>query len=275
MTKYKMIVTDLDETLLQANGDLSKVNELAIKQAIEAGILFVPNTGRQFDSIQPLLEQVGVKDQSNNYVISFNGGATVENYQNAVQILHPLDRVIANKVFHLGLSFPNTSAHINALGKMFAYGISSDEKHYLETRGVFFDELPEPNMDLIGDRVVMKVIFNNADPDVRTQIHDAVLAELPTELVATYSSNRYVEFNPAGVNKGTAMLELADKLGIAHDEVIAIGDNFNDLPMLQKAGLSVCVANGRDEIKAIADYVTENDNEHGAVAEVINKFIFE
>ena len=273
MSKYKMIVTDLDETLLQANGDLSLVNEQAIKRAINAGTIFVPNTGRAFDSIQPLLSQIGLINKRDNFVISFNGGATVENFKNNVQICHPLSDSVAERIFKIGLGFRGTSAHINTLDQMFAYGVGPDEKHYLQTRGVFYQNLSEPDIKQIGNRTIMKVIFNHSDPEIRTKVHDAVLAELKGQVVATYSSNRYVEFNPFGVNKGTATLELAQKLGIKPSEVIAVGDNFNDLPMIEKAGLGICVSNGRDEVKKIANYVTEADNDHGAIAEIINKFI--
>ena len=68
-------------------------------------------------------------------------------------------------------------------------------------------------------------------------------------------------------------MHLGEILGIKPKEIIAIGDNGNDVPMIKAAGLGVSVANGREFVKEIADYVTEADNNHDPVAEVIEKFI--
>src|SRR5699024_5142925 len=93
-----------------------------------------------------------------------------------------------------------------------------------------------------------------------------------TTINCTYSSGLYVEVNQAGVDKGRAVLALATRLGIKRAEVLALGDNFNDLTMLTAAGTGVAVANGIPEIKAIADYVTTADYSTG-VAEAINKLV--
>jgi len=82
-----------------------------------------------------------------------------------------------------------------------------------------------------------------------------------------------LEFNPYNIDKGTGVKDLLEKINIDPSEAIAIGDNFNDIPMIENVGMGVAVKNGVDEIKSVANYVTENDNNHNAVAEVIYKFI--
>ena len=89
----------------------------------------------------------------------------------------------------------------------------------------------------------------------------------------SYSSNRFIEFNHTGVNKGTGLMSLAGMLGVKTEETIAIGDNFNDLSMIKAAGLGVGVANSIEGIKKDCDYITKASNDEGAVAEVIEKFI--
>jgi hydroxymethylpyrimidine pyrophosphatase-like HAD family hydrolase len=112
----------------------------------------------------------------------------------------------------------------------------------------------------------------NPDIDVRHAIADKVYAQVGDWADLTYSSGRYAEFNPKGVNKGTATLKLGEYLGIKPDEIIAFGDNSNDLPMLRAVGMPVSVANGIDEVKDVAKYVTKADYNTG-VAEAINKFV--
>ncbi len=93
------------------------------------------------------------------------------------------------------------------------------------------------------------------------------------ELEIFFSSGRYMEINPKGINKGYAIKWLCDYLNIDIKDSIAIGDNYNDIPMIQAAGLGCCVASAEDDVKKISDYVCEKDYSHGAVAEVIEKFI--
>ncbi len=89
----------------------------------------------------------------------------------------------------------------------------------------------------------------------------------------SYSSNRYIEFNQKGVNKGSGLLTLAKLLGIRQEETIAIGDNFNDLSMILAAGLGVGVQNTVEDMKPLCDVITEATNNEGAVAEVIERYI--
>ena len=92
-------------------------------------------------------------------------------------------------------------------------------------------------------------------------------------VAVSYSSNRYMEFNALGVDKGQGLIDLANKLGIDIKDTIAVGDNYNDISMLKVAGLAVAANNAVDDVKAICDYVTEANNNEGVVAEVIERFI--
>lgn len=89
----------------------------------------------------------------------------------------------------------------------------------------------------------------------------------------SYSSNRYIEFNHKGVNKGAGLKKLADLLHIDIQDTIAIGDNYNDLSMIKDAGLGVGVQNAAPGIKPDCDYITTATCEEGAVCEVIEKFV--
>ena len=89
----------------------------------------------------------------------------------------------------------------------------------------------------------------------------------------SFSSNRYLEFNAKGIDKGRGLKELCDLLNIDIKDTMAIGDNYNDLSMIQEAGIGVCVANGQDILKEHSDYICENDHNHSAVAEAIYRFM--
>ena len=93
------------------------------------------------------------------------------------------------------------------------------------------------------------------------------------DIKVNFSSNRYIEFMHKNVTKGVGLLKLADMLGVKHEETMAIGDNINDIEMLEAAGLSVGVHNLNPVIRKYCDVVTDATNNEGAVAEAIERFI--
>lgn len=272
---YKMLVSDLDETLLNDDGMVHADNLAAIKTAVAHGFKFVPNTGRSFNSVQALLKTLGLYDQAGQYVISYNGAAIVENKDNQVLLTRGMDRELAAQIFRAGLVNDQVDVHIYTVDTLFIYNISPTDKQYMAERGVPYELMASDDLAfLANEQPVMKVIFEHPDQAVREQIRDAVLAAVGADAVeATFSSSRYVEFNTKGVDKGSASLLLGEKLGIQRDEIIAAGDNNNDLKMLTAVGLGVSVANGIPAVQEAAAVVTERTNNEGAIAEILEKYV--
>lgn len=272
---YKMLVSDLDETLLNDDGTVHADNLAAIKTAVAHGFKFVPNTGRSFNSVQALLKTLGLYDQAGQYVISYNGAAIVENKDNQVLLTLDMDRELAAQIFRAGLVNDQVDVHIYTVDTLFIYNISPTDKQYMAERGVPYELMASDDLAfLANEQPVMKVIFEHPDQAVREQIRDAVLAAVGADAVeATFSSSRYVEFNTKGVDKGSASLLLGEKLGIQRDEIIAAGDNNNDLKMLTAVGLGVSVANGIPAVQEAAAVVTERTNNEGAIAEILEKYV--
>lgn len=272
---YKMLVSDLDETLLNDDGTVHADNLAAIKTAVAHGFKFVPNTGRSFNSVQALLKTLGLYDQAGQYVISYNGAAIVENKDNQVLLTRGMDRELAAQIFRAGLVNDQVDVHIYTVDTLFIYNISPTDKQYMAERGVPYELMASDDLAfLANEQPVMKVIFEHPDQAVREQIRDAVLAAVGADAVeATFSSSRYVEFNTKGVDKGSASLLLGEKLGIQRDEIIAAGDNNNDLKMLTAVGLGVSVANGIPAAQEAAAVVTERTNNEGAIAEILEKYV--
>lgn len=272
---YKMLVSDLDETLLNDDGTVHADNLAAIKTAVAHGFKFVPNTGRSFNSVQALLKTLGLYDQAGQYVISYNGAAIVENKDNQVLLTRGMDRELAAQIFRAGLVNDQVDVHIYTVDTLFIYNISPTDKQYMAERGVPYELMASDDLAfLANEQPVMKVIFEHPDQAVREQIRDAVLAAVGADAVeATFSSSRYVEFNTKGVDKGSASLLLGEKLGIQRDEIIAAGDNNNDLKMLTAVGLGVSVADGIPAVQEAAAVVTERTNNEGAIAEILEKYV--
>jgi len=272
---YKMLVSDLDETLLNNDGTVHEDNVRAIKEAIAQGFKFVPNTGRAFSSVQALLKTLGLYDEAGQYVISYNGAAIVENKDNQVLVTRDMPLDMAQTILNAGLINDTVDSHIYTVDTLFVYNVSDSDAKYMAERGVKYTPIKTSDLSFLKlEAPVMKVIFEHEDLEVREAIKEAVLDAVGADKVeATFSSGRYIEFNMAGVDKGSASLLLGEKLGIQPAEIIAAGDNNNDLKMLEAVGLGVSVANGIPAVKETADIVTNRTNNEGAIAEILDRFV--
>ncbi|MFD1484917.1 Cof-type HAD-IIB family hydrolase [Lacticaseibacillus baoqingensis] len=262
---YKMIVSDLDESLLRTDGSISPADIKTIKQLQAQGVKFVPNTGRGFASVQGLLQSIGTYQTADQYVISYNGGAIVENAHDRIIAAHPLPFAVAEAIFRLGVAHPELGCHIYTLHTVYVFRPTADELAYLHSRGVAYRDWQAHDLSALAAHAIVKVIFDHPDLAIRQAFAREVAAKVAYPCTVSYSSGRYVEFNPAGIDKGDAAIALGAHLGIKPAEIIGLGDNLNDLKMLQKVGLGVSVANGIPAIQQAADLVLAVDNDHDPI----------
>ncbi|MNJ58743.1 Sugar phosphatase YidA [compost metagenome] len=110
------------------------------------------------------------------------------------------------------------------------------------------------------------------DPEKLIAVEKKLQQQLEGELNVVRSKPYFLEFTEAGVDKGTSLHHLIQQLGIKQEEVIAIGDSYNDLAMIKFAGLGVAMGNAPDDIKAIADHVTDTNMEDGE-AKVVETYM--
>lgn len=267
---YKIIACDLDETLLSADRTVSQKNIKAINEAKKLKIKFVPATGRGFNTVQNTLKELGLYDETNEYVISYNGGAITENKNNRLLHFEGISFELASELYKRGLNY-NVCIHVYTKDTVYVYGYVQEEINYLLGR-MDVTEIFDNNINFLKEQEIAKVLYMNTDYSYLKKIEED-FSDIAPGMDISYSSNRYIEFNRKGVNKGTGLLSLAKLLNVDPKETIAIGDNFNDLSMIKVAGLGVGVQNTVEEMKKECDYITTATNNEGAVAEVIEKFI--
>ena len=270
---YKLIACDLDETLLDSDHKIPQRVVDAIHAAGEKGVKFVPATGRPFTSVNDVLETLGLDGHDDEYVISFNGGAITRNSSPEPLTSSELARPCAEKLWDYAMEH-ELCVHVYTLDPVFIWNYYDWERSYIEGRMNIVESHAATLDEGVGDLVITKMLFANTNQDeLRAYAEELATAGVTEGLDVVYSSNRYLEFNPHGINKGKGLLGLANLLGIKQEETIAIGDNTNDLAMIEAAGLGCAVANASADAKAAADYVCADDNNAGGVAEVIEKFV--
>ncbi len=269
---YKLIACDLDETLLDSDHKIPARVREAIAAAGELGVKFVPATGRPYGTVTDVLEELGLNGADDEYVISFNGGALTRNSDPEPLRKSELDFEVAERLWRYGIEH-DLCIHLYTLDPVYLWNYYDWERVYIQGR-MNIVETHEPTLDFLRGTPLTKILFADTDLDnLREREAELAAAGVTRDLDVVYSSNRYLEFNPHGVNKGAGLAALAELLGIDVAETIAIGDNTNDLAMIRAAGLGCAVANASDDAKAAADYVCADDNNAGGVAEVIEKFI--
>ena len=267
---YKIIACDLDETLLDDRHEVSARNVQAIQKARELGVHFVPATGRGYNSIGNTLQDLGLQEKQDEYVISFNGGAITENKDSRLMELSGISFEEAREIFARGLNY-DVCIHIYTQHEVYVYNFVQSERDYLaghmEVKEIFAHDI-----EFLRGQEIVKALYMNTDQEYLRRI-ESELKDVTGDMDVSFSSNRYIEFNRRGVNKGKGLLKLAELLGVDPADTIAIGDNFNDLSMLRAAGLGIGVRNAAEGIRDYCDFITQATNNEHAIAEVIEKFV--
>lgn len=167
--------------------------------------------------------------------------------------------------------------HINvADGHVFVPDADDDERAYLASiSGVtHVNSKNHPDLSFLEGRDIVKILYVNRDFDALQELGASLTpAAERLGVEVTFSSKRYLELMPAGVNKGTGLARLAEMLEIPLSEVIAVGDSANDLSMIQAAGLGVGVANVTDDVRPSCDVVLDTTGMDGAFEELVERFL--
>lgn len=263
----KLIASDIDETIIKHDQIVPERNKEAIKQAIDKGVIVMLATGRGPYEIFDIPEQAGVI-ADDRYVICCNGAVTMNVKTKEIVDVVDMDFSYARNVFNFAYE-NNLTFYIYTLNNKYGLNLTDDtivaEKH--------INIIESDNIDFLENETILKVIIKNENMNLLQALEVDVARITNYELEITYSSNMYMEINARGVNKAVALKKVCNHYNISMKDVLAIGDNYNDVAMLEAAGTSVAVKNARLQVKESADYITVHDHNGGAVGEAIEKFV--
>ena len=272
--KIKMIGFDLDGTLLTDQKELGEYTVQILKRAVEEGIVILPITGRPLCGLpEEVTGLTGLR-----YAITANG-ARILDLKNAAVLKEQLVSVeTAEKILDI-------LGNYDSLREIYYDGTGYAEREKLEQIDHFFEEGPmaeyvrstrQPVENLMDkfrqeSREVDKVQGVFADLGEREAALDEIRKLEGVTITGALHNN--IEVNAAGVDKGNALLWLAQYLGIEPEETMAFGDGNNDITLLEKAGTGVAMKNGIEEVKHAADRVTEKTNDEEGVAQFIETYV--
>jgi Cof subfamily protein (haloacid dehalogenase superfamily) len=256
----RLVVTDLDGTLLGTDGAVSDRNAGVLRRAAAAGTRVVIATGRPPRWIEHIRPSV-----ASSLALCCNGGIVLDLESDEVVASHPLD----------GDRLLQAIRELRASGSTFKVGVEglpdfgiAVERDFPFRSDIQVAKLPIEEMCAA---YIVKVLIR-PEPGTGQPIVDHLLAHYDREFTLTRSTNDgLIEVSRAGITKGAVIHELARSWGIDPSEAIAFGDMPNDIEMLRWAGHSVAMGNADDTVKAIADE-TVGDHDDSAVADVLERW---
>ena len=228
-----------------------------LAEAKAKGVKIVLCTGRPLAAMAHYLQELGLVDEG-DFSITFNGGLVQKNdtgeiMEKKVMTVADIHRLYDNRVLQLP-SAPKKQSLYNVLNKLLQFQ-------------------PATLADITDEFVLNKAVIAYPQEEL-----DPKIKEIPATFHERYeiikTRSMLLEFMPKGVTKAYGISLLAKDLGLEPAEIMAIGDEENDLPMIEYAGLGVAMENAVPAVKESADYITSSNVENG-VAKVIQKFVLD
>lgn len=270
----KLICIDMDGTLLNDKKTINEENLETIKKATEKGIKVAVCTGRLFASARYFGAVLGVKSP----IIASNGGYIRDRdsekviyevelgYENCVE----LQKIVEKYDFKIFYNTPESVIAATGFPKNYDY-VRHNEMVPDEFKVKLVDSKDiYASLKSEGDKVLKCIcISEKGNRELIDKVKKEIRALNKYEVVSSGENN--FEVMRKGISKGRAVKELAEFYNIKREEVMCIGDNENDLSMIEYAGIGVAMGNGSDLIKKTADFITDTNNNSG-VAKAIEKF---
>lgn len=272
----KLLALDIDGTLLTPRGEITARNSSAINNARQSGVQIVLVTGRRFSSARELAQRL----DTGAPLISHNGALTKNVETLETLDYHPLDVEIARAIISIGRECGADMICCDdphGLGKMVIEGVSDENKSLHRYLDKYRDSVSVVS-DLLEyvDHPPIQIMFSGqcAPMDDFAAGLNAAMGERIQLFKTRYRSADLTILDALSVtaSKGASLATISKKHGVAREEVMAIGDNHNDLTMLRYAGLGVVMANAEDELKRMGFELTSSNEEDG-VAEAIERHI--
>ena len=262
-----MVVMDMDDTLLRDDHTISKKNKMMIKEAQESGVKVVLASGRPTFAMRDYAKELEL-DKYSSYMLSYNGAVITDCKEDEAIFQKSLSKETAHELYELSKEH-NVFIHTYLNDDI----ILEENNEYtdIEHNITGMDVKVVENFKEIVQEDVIKVLMLE-EPTYLKEVAEKLKPLVLDKMNMTISKPFFLEFMDKGIDKSTSLERLINKLGIKQEEVIAIGDSYNDLGMIKYAGLGICVENAPDDMKIHADFITESCMDDG-VAKVIEKFV--
>lgn len=272
--KKRLLFMDLDGTLLNDEKRITEGNRAALDCLLERGHGAIITTGRPLKSAMDQARLLGM-DRPGCYLIAYNGAVIYDWAQEKQIFSRSLSYGAVNRVVELA---NERGEHIQTYDarKVLVEQRCDDAavRRYCRLIGMEFSVIEDVRTDLTEEPVKCLVI-NYEEKSGLVKLQAWIREHMVAEVDCFFSCDQYLEVVPKGMSKGEAVKMLSAMMDVEIQNTVSVGDAANDLSMIEAAGIGVAMANATAEVKAIADYITRNDNNHDGIAEVVERFFSE
>lgn len=269
---YSIIALDLDGTLTNSEKNITPRTFDALMKAQREGVRLVLASGRPTFGIAALANQLQLADYG-GYVLSYNGGRIIDWCEKTVIF----SQVVDQKLVPILYDFAEKAQLPIVTYLPEAILASKNEGVYLAEEAringmpiVVAQNFVEEAMQIAGGSTKFLI---PGEPELLVQLESEMKAALSEQMEVFRSAPFFLELPPKGIDKAQSLQRLLTHLGLERDRLMAFGDGFNDLSMIQFAGQGVAMANAVEEVKSIADFVTTSNEEDG-IAHALEQLLF-
>ncbi len=266
---YKAIVLDLDGTLTNNKKEITPLTKEALMDAQHKGMRIILASGRPTYGIRPVADELNIGSYE-GYVMAYNGGCVTRWADKAIVFNQTLDPALVPVLFNAATKAPHPFNILTYQGESIA-ATDINDKYVLHE--AFINKMPLIQYDDFPNQVeppINKCLIVG-DPTPLALLEKELATDQQGKCSVYRSADFFLECVPCGIDKAASLARLIKTLGIEREEIIAVGDGYNDISMIEYAGLGVAMANAASDIKAKADFVTLSNEEDG-VAHVLKKF---
>ena len=269
----KILFVDLDGTLLDDNKNITPGNLEAIQKAADQGHAVVITTGRPLYSTIFQLEKLHM-DKPGCYAITSNGALSYDAYTRETIFQTGVDRSCIREAFDEAYKFglhPQTYSDHGVLCER----EDPEIQYYAKSTLVTYEVLEDVTKAITWDPIKLLFIDLHDREKLEKFREHMVPWSKAHHIDMFFSCDQYLEFLPEGINKGSGIRWLCNYLNVPIENTLAAGDAENDIAMLQAVKTPCVMKNARPEMYSYGVYITENDNNHSGIAEIIQKFMLD
>ena len=265
---FKLIALDIDGTLLNSNKELTPHTRYALIEAQRQGKRIIIASGRHPVGVVPLANDL-MLGRYGGFIMAFGGGKIIDCTTGKTVVSKLFPKEYLPDIVGV-LKDSNITVMVHDERKIFANNRVNDYT-YVERDILKMDMIAVDDFISAVNFDINKILLAG-EPDELDKYQE-ILSKRYDGLLDVYKSAPYfLEIMPFGVSKGSMLPLLLEKLGVNKDELIAFGDNYNDMTKIGYAGFGVAMSNGEEEVKKIANYVCESNDDDG-IAKTLEKFV--
>lgn len=267
--EYEILALDLDGTLTNSKKEISRPTQEALIDIQEHGKKVVLASGRPTPGVIPLAKQLHL-EKYGSYILSFNGGCITDCRSGELIYNKTVPDDVLFPLFHIVKKYSGLDILTYSDNHIIS-GICPNQYTELESR---INHMPIEVTDDFTSRITEPVnkFLVTGEPGIVERASQEIKAYFRSYLSIYCSDPFFLEIMPAGIDKAHSLMRLLTSIGLNADQMICCGDGYNDLTMIEAAGLGVAMENAQPLIKERADYITKS-NDNDGVLHVINQFM--